>query len=113
MRVSRGGNGFLWIKCGIGHAIPRSEGLALHVAAANKDLIVGRAYLAYGDELAMVVLDETIFAPPIDLAYDPSIQDLVDRVETSMTHARQLREDVLGRFGGQPFADDDWMLLAL
>lgn len=69
--------------------------------------------MAYGGELAMVVVDETIFAHVVSLQYQPSLQDLVDRIATSMTHARQLRRDVIGRFGGRPFASEDWILLTL
>lgn len=52
-------NPFIWIKFGVALEIPRSSELAYHVACANKQLVVGRAYLGYGDEVAMVVMDET------------------------------------------------------
>lgn len=52
---------FIWVKGGIAHAIPRSEALATDVAAANRGLVVGRLYLSYGEEIAMVVFDEAIF----------------------------------------------------
>jgi hypothetical protein len=103
---------FIWIKLGVAIEIPRTSELAHHVACANKQLVTGRAYLAYGEHVALVVVDETVFASSLSWDFQPSIQDLVNRLETSMTHARAMRKDLLGQFGGRPFAREDWIHLA-
>jgi len=104
---------FIWIKLGVAIEIPRSSELAHYVACANRKLVTGRAYLAYGERFALVVVDETVFASSISLDFQPSMQDLVNRLETSMRHARELRQELLGQFGGRPFAGEDWIQLAL
>jgi hypothetical protein len=113
VRATRTTDPFIWMQCGIAHAIPRSNELAFYVAAANKKLSIGRLFMAYGADLAMVVLDETIFAHAISMAYQPSIQDLVNRLEGTITTARESGAEVLERFGGRPFAFEDWMMLTL
>lgn len=59
------------------------------------------------------MVDETVFASSLSLDFQPSMQDLVNRLETSMTHAREMRQDLLGQFGGRPFAGEDWIYLIL
>jgi hypothetical protein len=113
MQAATGGQGFLWIKCGIAHGVPRNSDLAFLVAARNKDLMAGRAYLTSGPEVGMVVLDETVFAPALSMDYAPGIQDLANRIGTVVGHARELRADVLGQFGGRAFSGEDWMMLSL
>jgi hypothetical protein len=113
MTAATGGPGFLWIKCGVAHAIPRNSDLAFLVAARNKDLMAGRAYMTSGPEIGMVVVDETVFAPSLSLDHGPSIQDLANRIGVVTDSARQLRADVLGQFGGRPFGGEDWMMLSL
>jgi hypothetical protein len=112
VRASSGSNPFIWIRGGIAHAVPRSEALALHVAAANKDLVVGRVYMGYGDDLAMVVFDEAIFSDYLSNDYMPSMQDLVTRLETSLEYTAQWSKEIREKFGGRPFAAGDWMLMA-
>ena len=104
---------FISIKGGIGHAIPRSEDLALRVAAANKELMVGRLYMAYSDDMAMVVFDESIVGAYLSLDYQPSVDDLVTRFETSIQYTAQWSKTILEKFGGQPFTVDDWALMML
>lgn len=113
VRVAQTSYPFVWLKFGISHATPPTEELAFAVAAANKDLVVGRAYLAAGDDVAMVVLDETIFAAPISWEHEPSVQDLLQRVATGAQQAGTLQRNIRGRFGGRSFQADDWMLLML
>ena len=111
-RVSRSTHPFIWIRGGIAHLIPRSEELALRVAAGNRDLVVGRLYLAYGDDLAMVALDETVFGGYLSLEHDGSVQDVVNKLETSIQYTQEWAKKIREEFGGQPFTADDWHLLA-
>lgn len=103
---------FIWLRGGVAHAIPRSNALAFHVAAQNKDLMVGRAYLAYGDEFAMVAFDEAIMTGDLDVDRQSSAQGFVDRFETSLNYTRQWTETILERFGGRRFAADNLMLMS-
>jgi hypothetical protein len=103
---------FIWIRGGIAHAIPRTEDLALRVASGNRELMTGRMYMGYGDDIAMVAFDEAIAAEPLSMQYEPSIQDLVNRLETSIDYTREWSQTILAEFGGRPFTEDDWQLLA-
>jgi hypothetical protein len=111
VRAAKTTHPFIWIRGGIAHAIPKSEALALQVAAGNKDLVVGRLYLAYGDDVTMVVFDETIFGGYLSLQYEPSIQDVVNRLETSIQYTNEWSAKIRDRFEGQPFTSDDSHLL--
>jgi hypothetical protein len=111
--ISRSTHPFIWLRGGVAHAIPKSEALALRVAAGNKDLVVGRLYLAYGDDIAMVAFDETIFGGYLSLQFEPSIQDVVNKLETSIQHTTEWAKTVREEFGGQPFTADDVHLLTL
>ena len=102
---------FIWVRGGVAHAVPRSEALAYHVASENRDLMVGRVYLAYGDELALVAFDDAITAIDLDPERQSSMQDLVNRFEASLDYTRKWTETILERFGGKPFADEDLTLL--
>jgi hypothetical protein len=104
---------FILIRGGIAHEIPRSEELALHVATANKDLVVGRAYLAYGDDIAMVAFDESIFGAYLSAQYEPSMLDVVNRLETSFQYTSEWSKAIRERFGGRPFTVDDWALMSM
>jgi hypothetical protein len=111
--VSRSSHPFIWIRGGVAHAIPRSEELALRVAAGNKDLVVGRLYMAYGDDLAMVVFDETVFGDYLSLQHEPSIQNAVNKLETSIQYTAEWAKTVREEFGGHSFTPDDWHLLTI
>jgi hypothetical protein len=113
VRPSQSSNPFLWIRIGVAIEIPRSNELAYHVACANKKLMVGRAYLGYGDTYAMVVLDETVLGPSIRLDFQPSMQDLVDRFETTLTHAREFNAEIVQQFGGRGFQGEEWVHLVV
>lgn len=113
VRASQTSNPFIWIKGGIAHGIPRSDALALEVAAGNKDLVVGRLYMAYGDDVAMVVFDEAIFADYISVEYEPSMRDVVNRFETSIQYTSQWAKTIRDKFGGQSFSGEDWALMSL
>lgn len=102
---------FIWIRGGIAHAVPRSEALSTYVAAGNKDLMVGRIYAAFGDELALVAFDDAIMAGDIDVERTSSLQDLVNRFENGMRYTAQWSKDVLEKFGGTPMTAEDWALL--
>jgi hypothetical protein len=111
----RGGSAktpFVWFRGGVAHAVPRSEALAVYVASANKELMVGRGYLAQGDDLAMVVFDETILARDIDVERESCAEELVSRFEMSLQYTRDWSAAILARFGGVAFGPDDWTLLA-
>lgn len=111
-RVSRSTHPFIWIRGGLAHAIPRSEALALRVAAGNKDLVVGRLYMAYGDDLAMVVFDESVMGGYLSMQHEPSIEDVVNKLETSIQYTKEWAKTISEEFGGQPFTADDWHLLS-
>lgn len=113
IRASKTSHPFVWIKGGIAHAIPRSEALALRVATANKDLTVGRLCLACGDDIAMVVFDETVFGLALSLDYQPSVEDIVNRFEASIGYTQEWARKIQEEFDGRPFTADDWHLLTL
>jgi len=110
--VSRSSHPFIWIRGGVAHALPRSEELALRVAAANKDLVVGRLYMAYGDDLAMVVFDESVFGGYLSFQHEPSIEDVVNKLETSVQYTSEWAKKIRDEFGGRPFTSDDLHLLS-
>jgi len=109
--ISRSTHPFIWIRGGVAHAVPRSEQLALRVAAGNKDLVVGRLYIAYGDDMAMVAFDETVFGGYLSFEHEPSIQDAVNKLETSIQHTTEWAKTIRDEFGGQPLTAEDWHLL--
>jgi hypothetical protein len=109
--VSQSQHPFIWLRGGIAHAVPRSEELALRVAAGNKELVVGRLCMAYGDDIAMVIFDETVFGAYLSMEYEPSIQDVVNKLETSVEYTKDWTKKVRLEFGGQGFTPDDWHLL--
>ena len=112
VRAAQSSNPFIWIRGGIAHAIPRTEALALNVAAANKTLMVGRLYLAYGPELAMVAFDESIVAASLSPDFEPSMEDLVTRFDASLQYTRDWANRTIAEFGGRRFGADDWGLMA-
>jgi hypothetical protein len=99
---------FIWIKAGIALDIPLSERLAYFVATTNSDLIVGRTYLATGQHVGLVVMEETVFAAALSWEHQPSIVDLINRLENLLRQARDMRLELLRRFEGRPFRRDDW-----
>lgn len=111
VRPSQSSHPFIWIRGGVAHAIPRSEELALRVAAGNKDLVVGRLYMAYGDDAAMVIFDETVFGGYLSFQYEPSIEDVVNKLETSIQYTKEWAQTIRSEFGGRQFTADDWRLL--
>jgi hypothetical protein len=113
VRAAQTTHPFILIRGGIAHEIPRSEALVLHVASANKDLVVGRSYLAYGDDFAMVVFDEAIFGASLSMEHQPSMQDAVNRFETSVQYTSEWAKTIRERFGGKQFTADDWFLMSL
>lgn len=113
IRATQTTHPFLWFRGGIAHAIPRSEELATHVATGNRDLMVGRAYLACGADVAMVVFDETIDAASLSMQYEPSIQQLITRFETSIQYTNEWAQAITEKFGGQRFSGDDCLLLTI
>ena len=102
---------FIWIRVGVAIEIPRDDALAYYVATVNKDLQAGRAYMRYGEQYALVVVDESIFAGAISRQFPPSLQAVVTRLDFSLEHARDLQYGIFERFGGRRFAGDDWMHL--
>jgi hypothetical protein len=111
VRASQATHPFIWIRGGVAHALPRSEALATDVAAANKNLVVGRLYMAYGDEIAMVVFDEAIVGEYLSMEYEPSIKDAINRFETSLQYTAQWAKTIQEKFGGSRFTSDDWHLM--
>lgn len=112
-RVGRGGPGFIWVRLGIAHAIPKSCDLAFLVATGNRELEVGRAYLAAGEDIAMVVIEDTMFIPAMSWEHQATFTDVASRIVTAVGHAGQLRREILTRFGGLPFDGEDWNLLIM
>lgn len=114
-RVGSGGPGFIWLRLGIARNIPKSNDLAFFVATSNRDLMVGRAYLALAarEDVAMVVLEDTAFIGAMSWEHQATFADLAGRIVTAVGHAAQFRRDILGRFGGRPYDGDDWNLLLM
>ncbi|MEA2494337.1 MAG: hypothetical protein QOJ29_2248 [Thermoleophilaceae bacterium] len=83
----------------------------MQIAAGNKDLVTGRVYMAWGEDLAMVVYDDTIFSEYLSTDYQPSMQDLVNRMENGFAHTSQWTTEIREKFGGRPFSREDWGLL--
>ncbi|MDQ6804046.1 MAG: hypothetical protein M3065_03555 [Actinomycetota bacterium] len=102
---------FIWIRVGAAIDIPRVDELAYFVACANKDLQAGRAYMRYGDQVALVAVDESISTAPLSQQSPESMQDVVTRLDFTLDHARTLQYWILQRYGGRPFSGDDWALL--
>jgi hypothetical protein len=111
VRASQASSPFIWIRGGIAHGIPKTDALVWDIAAGNKDLVVGRIYVAYGDDFATVVFDESIFAGYLSLEYQPSMEDVVNRFETSVQYTSQWTKTVREKFGGRPFSAEDWVLM--
>ena len=76
------------------------------VACVNKDLEAGRAYLGYGEDLALVAIDETVQASALSYGFEPSLEDLTRRFEQSLKQARTLGTEIIDRFGGRRFVRD-------
>ncbi|HEX8103206.1 MAG TPA: hypothetical protein VF533_11375 [Solirubrobacteraceae bacterium] len=74
--------------------------------------MIGRAYMASGEDLAMVVFDETIMASDLDVNRQSSAQAFVDRIEGSLQYTAEWSTTIRERFGGHPFTADDAMLMA-
>jgi hypothetical protein len=112
VRASQASNPFIWIRGGIAHGIPKTDALAWDIAVGNKDLVVGRVYAAYGDDVAMVVFDESIFAKYLSVDDQSSMEDVVNRFETSVQYTAQWTKTVREKFGGQAFSAEDWVLMS-
>ena len=55
-----------------------------------------------------------MFADALDYDFMPGLQDLSTRIALLTSKAGDLSAEVVGRFGGKPFADRlDWVNLAL
>jgi hypothetical protein len=113
VRASQATNPFILIRGGIAHAIPKSEALAFHVAANNKHLMVGRAYVGYGNDVALVAFDESIDGSYLSLDNDASIQDAVTRFEMSLRYTAAWTQEIVDTFGGRRFTADDIYLVSL
>ena len=113
VRASQTSHPFLLIRGGVAHAIPRSEALATHVAAANKELMVGRLYMGYGEGIALVAFDEAISADYLSLQYEPSIEDAVTRFEMSVQYTSEWAKTIREKYGGRQFSPDDWYLMSI
>ena len=111
MRVPSVDPTIISIRAGAAVEIPRSEELAYYVACENKKVMAGRAYLGYGEAVAMVVVEEVVWGRALSWGFDPSLSDMLGRFESVMKKANEIRSVLLPRFGGRPFAGDDWMHL--
>jgi hypothetical protein len=112
-RIGQGRPGFIWARLGIANAVPKSNDLALQIAAANRNLMVGRVYLASGGGLAMVVLEGTVFHRALVVGAPATLADVESRIVTAAGHAGQLRQEIVNRFGGRAFGGEDWRLLIM
>jgi len=61
----------------------------------------------------LVAFDESIFGAYLSLDHQPSMQDVVNRLETSLQYTSEWSKAVLEKFGGQPFTVDDWALISM
>ena len=101
------------VRAGVAIEIPRCEELAYYVACENKQIIAGRAYMGYGDELALLVLEEIVWGRALSWDFEPSMTDMVTRFDYVVRQAGKIQSTVLERFGGRPFRDDEAVHLVL
>jgi hypothetical protein len=99
------------VRAGIAIEIPRSDDLALYVAAHNKQVMAGRVYLAYGEQYALVVLEEITRGRTLSWEFRPSMEDFLGRFDYVLRHAAEMRNEILARFGGRPFNGDEFFHL--
>jgi hypothetical protein len=103
---------FVWQRIGVAIEIPLTAELAFYVAAKNKSLDVGRAYMDAGDGVALVVMDETLFGAAIAWEFQPSIDAFLSHFQTAFTQARSMQAEIFERYGGRQFAGGDWFHMA-
>jgi hypothetical protein len=92
---------------GVAIEIPRSEELAYYVACENKEIMAGRAYMGYGNEFALVVVEEVVWGRALSWDFEPGLSDMVTRFEYVLRQAGEMRAVILERFGGRPCRDDE------
>jgi hypothetical protein len=99
------------VRAGAAIEIPRSAELAYYVACENKQIMAGRAFMGYGDEFALVVVEEIVWGRALSWSFEPGLSDMLTRFEYVLSHAQAMQSTILERFGGRPFRDDEWFLL--
>jgi len=101
------------IKAGIALQMPLSYELAYYVANNNRELWTGRMYLRSNPQegVALVLLEDIVFGEPLDAAYAPGVHDLGWRIAWLIKMAGAVSQEMVSKFGGQPFGGDDWLFL--
>jgi hypothetical protein len=101
------------IRAGVAIEIPRSEELAYYVACENKQIMAGRAYMGYGDEFALIVLEEIVRGRALSWDFEPSLEDMLTRFRYVIRQAGEMKSAVLERFGGRSFREEEGIHMIL
>jgi hypothetical protein len=102
------------VTAGIAADVAATGALGLFLSDANAGLWNGRAYLTTSlDPHARraAVLQEVFFADALSRSFIPSIQTVIDNMNTLARRADHLRPALMAGHGGRPFAGDDIGLL--
>jgi hypothetical protein len=109
------------ITVGIVIDMPYSHEVAEYINYMNyKVPIYGRLYLTgnlpyFSTEITsgpcLVAMQEIVFGSSLSLSSPPSIDNLVKMVGTMTTQGNRLSGELMERYGGRPFSDDDAMFL--
>jgi hypothetical protein len=108
------------INAGLAIDVPYSATVAEYVNRLNnKDLIFGRMFVAgdipfigeNGVGPCVIVMQEIVFGRALSFDFSPSIQNLLDMAARLAGQAHRYSSDLIERFGGRRFVDDDEMVL--
>lgn len=86
-----------------------------------KQMVFGRLFLIgnmpfmseTGDGLCAVLMQEIVFGESLSFDFAPSMQNLIETVARMGGQSSRFAPDLLDRYGGRPFTDDDAMILTL
>jgi hypothetical protein len=107
---------------GLAIDIPYKTELTEYVNWLNmKQMVFGRLFLIgnipfmseTGDGLCAVLMQEIFFGEGLSFDFAPSMQNLIETVARMGGQGSRFAPDLVDRYGGRPFTDDDAMILAL
>lgn len=113
LRVPNVSETIISIRASVAIEIPRSEELAYYVACENKQIMAGRAYMGYGDEFALIVLEEIVWGRALSWDFEPSLEDMLNRFRYVIRQASKMQSAVFERFGGRPFREEEGIHMIL
>ncbi|WP_344618057.1 hypothetical protein [Dactylosporangium salmoneum] len=99
---------------GIAADVPVTGAVGLALSEVNADLWNGRAYLARPTRPTnprCAVLQEVFFAEALSREFIPSIQSMVDNINTLARRANMIRPRFVAEFGARPISVDEVGLL--